>query len=131
MHIFLDNFHQGGTYTAQIASHQSELRTEEKFTDQQYLFITSLQTDYLNLDSSSGSGRSNERENSVHTKCTFCGGANHPAEKWFKRIIKYKEKYREAGNLDRQHTEHIPRICFICGSADHLIDKCTKPSKDN
>ena len=26
MHTFLDNFHQGGKYSAQIASHQAELR---------------------------------------------------------------------------------------------------------
>ena len=26
MHTFLDNFHQGGKYSAQIATHQSELR---------------------------------------------------------------------------------------------------------
>ena len=26
MHTFLDNFHQGGKYSAQIASHQTELR---------------------------------------------------------------------------------------------------------
>ena len=50
MHIFLDNFHQGGKYTAQISSHQEELRSEEKFTDQKSLSITSLQTDCLNLD---------------------------------------------------------------------------------
>ena len=29
MHIFLDNFHQGGKYIAQISSHQEELRREE------------------------------------------------------------------------------------------------------
>ena len=34
MHTFLDNFEQGGKYSAQIASHQAELRREEKFTDQ-------------------------------------------------------------------------------------------------
>ena len=34
MHTFLDNFHQGGKYSAQIASHQEELRREDKFTDQ-------------------------------------------------------------------------------------------------
>ena len=28
MHKFLDNFHQGGKYSAQIASHQAELRIE-------------------------------------------------------------------------------------------------------
>ena len=30
MQIFLYNFHQGGKYTAQIASHQTELRREGK-----------------------------------------------------------------------------------------------------
>ena len=34
MHTFLDNFHQGGKHSAQIASHQAELRREEKCTDQ-------------------------------------------------------------------------------------------------
>ena len=34
MHIFLDNFHPGGKYSAPIASHQVELRREHKFTDQ-------------------------------------------------------------------------------------------------
>ena len=33
MHTFMDNFHQGGKYSAQIASHQSEWIREEKFTD--------------------------------------------------------------------------------------------------
>ena len=33
MHTFLDNFHQGGKYSAQIASHQAELRREEKLTE--------------------------------------------------------------------------------------------------
>ena len=63
MHIFLDNFHQGGKYTAQIASHQSKLRREEIFTNQKYLYISSLQTDYWNLDSSSSSVKKNEKEN--------------------------------------------------------------------
>ena len=36
MHTFVDNFHQGGKYSAQIASHQAELRREEKFTDQKH-----------------------------------------------------------------------------------------------
>ena len=34
MHIFLDNFHQGGKYSAQIASNQAELRIKGTFTDQ-------------------------------------------------------------------------------------------------
>ena len=33
MHNFLDNFHQCGKCSAQIASHQAELRREEKITD--------------------------------------------------------------------------------------------------
>ena len=33
MHIFLDHFHQGGKYSAQIASHLAELRIEVNFTD--------------------------------------------------------------------------------------------------
>ena len=53
MHIFLDKFHQGWKYTAQMASHQAELIKEKKITDQKYLSITYLQTDYLNLDRSS------------------------------------------------------------------------------
>ena len=32
MHKFLDNLHQGGKYSDQIASHQAELSREEKFT---------------------------------------------------------------------------------------------------
>ena len=36
MHTFLDNFHQGGTYSAQIATHQAELRREGNFTDQNF-----------------------------------------------------------------------------------------------
>ena len=81
MHTFLDNFHQGGKYSAQIASHQTELRREENFTDQKSLNISSLQTGYLNLDSSSGFGRNSERENTVQTKCTFSGDTNHSAGK--------------------------------------------------
>ena len=89
MHTFLDNFHQGGKYSAQIASHQAELRREEKFTVQKSFNISSLQTDYLNLDSSSsGSCRHIERADSVQEKCTSCGGNNNSAEKCFKRIKK-------------------------------------------
>ena len=80
MHTFLDNFHQGGNYSAQIASHQAELRREEEFTDQKSLYISSLQTDYLNLEGSSDSIRNIERAHSVTTKCTFCGGNNNSAE---------------------------------------------------
>ena len=80
MHTFLDKFHQGGKYSAQIASHQVELGREETFTCQKSLSISSLQTDYLNLYSSSGYGRNSERANTVHTKSTFCGVVNHYVE---------------------------------------------------
>ena len=86
MHKFLDNLHEGGKYSAQIAIHHAELSREEKWTDQKLLNISSLQTDYPNLDSSSGFGRNSERANTVQKKCTFCGGTNHSAEKCFKRI---------------------------------------------
>ena len=71
MHTFLYNVHQGVKYSAQIASHQAELRKEEKCTDQKSLNISSLQTDYLNIDSSSGSSRNSEIAHAVQTKCTF------------------------------------------------------------
>ena len=82
MHIFLDNFHQSGKYSAQLASHQVELRREEKYPDQKYLNISSLQTYYLNLDNSiSGSSRHNEKANSAQTKRTYSGINNHSMEK--------------------------------------------------
>ena len=78
MHKFLDNFHQSGKYSAQLASHQAELRREEKCPDQKYLNISSLQTEYLNLDSSqSGSSKHNEKSNSVKAKSIYCGLTNH------------------------------------------------------
>ena len=104
MHTFLDNFHQGGKYSAQIARHQAKLRREEKFTDQKSLNISSLQTDYLNLDSSSGFRGESERENTIHKKCTFCGSTNHSAEKCFKRIFKKKDKSRTADASDNRRT---------------------------
>ena len=95
MHTFLDNFHHGGKYSSQIASHQVELRREENFTDQKYLTISSLQTDYLNLDISSGFGRNSERANTVHTKWNFCGGVNHSQ----KNVSKGSDTKRK--NLER------------------------------
>ena len=129
MHTFMDKFHQDGKYSAQIASHQAELRREEKFTDHESLNISSLQTDYLNLDSSSGFGRNSERANNDQKKCTFYGGNNHSAEKCFKRIKQEKEKSRAAGHLDNRQTEWTPRKGFICGYEDHLISKFLKATK--
>ena len=62
MHTYLNNFQQSEKYSAQLASHQTELRREEKYPDQKYLNISSLQTEYLNLDSSQSSqGKHNEK----------------------------------------------------------------------
>ena len=107
------------------------MRREEKFTDQKPLNISSLQTDYLNIDISSGSSRNSERSNYVQTKCTFCGGNNHSAEFVFKGIRKEKEKARAVDISFNRHMECPPRKCFRCGSEDHMIAKFPKPTKDN
>ena len=109
MHTFLDNFRQGGKYSAQIAIHRAELRREEIFTGQKSISVTSLQTNYLYLDSRSGFGRNGERLNTVQKSCAFCGGNDHSAEKYFKRIRQEKEKYRVAGDSDNRRTERTPR----------------------
>ena len=88
MHIFPDNFHQGGRYNTQIASHQAELKIEGKFTDQKSLSISYLQSDDLNIDTSSSSSRNNEGANLVQAKCTLCGGTNHPTENIFEIMRK-------------------------------------------
>ena len=51
-----------------IKEEKAELRKEENFIDQKSSSIAYLQTDYLNLYSSSGSGKNNGRANLVHTK---------------------------------------------------------------
>ena len=92
MHTFLNNLQQGGKYSAQIASHHAELRRDEKLTDQKSLEISSLQTDYIDSDISSGFGRDSERAHANQTECTFCRGVNHSTEQCFKRMRKEKEK---------------------------------------
>ena len=126
MHTFLDNFEEGGKYSAQIASHQAELRREEKFTDQKSLNISSLQTDYLNLDSSSGFDRDSDRAYDVQTECTFCGGVNHSSEQFFKKVRKEKEKAYAVDVSSYIQMERPPWKCFRCGSEDHMIAKCPK-----
>ena len=131
MHTFLDNFYQGGKYSVQIASHQAELRREEKFTDQKSLNISSLQTDYLNLESNSVFVRNSERSHDVQKKFTFCGGVNHSAEKCFKRIRKEEVNARVVDVSSNRQMERTPQKRFRCGSEDHMIAKCTNPPKDN
>ena len=70
--------------------------------DQKSLNISSLHTDYLNIDSRSGFEKNSERENTLQTKCNFCGGVNHSAETFFKRIIQEKEKACAAGHSDNR-----------------------------
>ena len=106
-------------------------KRRKKITDQKYLSITSLQTDYLNLDTISGYGRNNERAKLVQTNCTFCGGTKHSAEKFYKRIRKDKEKSRAADDSDRQRTGCTTHKCFRYVSLYHLISKYPKPPKYN
>ena len=82
------------------------------------------------MDRSSGFGRNIEGANTVHTKCTFCGGANHSAE-FFNSIRQVKEKSCAAGYSDNRQTECTPRKRFRCGSEDDLIAKFLKPPKEN
>ena len=132
MHTFLDNFHQSGKYSAQLASHQAELRREEKYPDQKCLNISSFQTDYLNLDNSvSGSSGHNERAHSVQTKCTFFGLNDHSAEKCFKRIRQEKGKARAVGISSNRNSDRPSRKCYRCVSEDHMIAKFPKPPKDS
>ena len=107
------------------------MRREEEFTGQKSLNTSSLQTDYLNLDSGSGYSRNSEIAHSIQTKCTFCGGYKHSAEKFFKRIRKEKNKSRAVDVSSNRNTESPPRKCFRCGSEDHMIAKYPKPQKDN
>ena len=92
--------------------------------------ISSLQTEYLNLDSSlSGSSKRNEKANSGKTKCTFCGLSNHSVD-FFLKIRKDKEKAHSTGALSNKHSDHPARKFFRYRSEDHLIAKCPKPPKD-
>ena len=94
--------------------------------------ISSLQTDYLNLDSSSsGSSLHSERAHSVQAKFIFCGGNNQYAKKCFKRIRKEKEKACAFDVSSNRNSERPPQKCFRCGSEDHMIAKYPKPPKNN
>ena len=101
------------------------------YSDQKCLNISSLQTEYLNLDSSQSSqGKHNEKANSAKAKCTYCGLTNPSVEKCIKNIRKEKGKARSAGASTNKNSDPPPRKCFRCGSEDHLIAKCPKPPKD-
>ena len=102
------------------------------YPDQKYLNISSLQTEYLNLDSSQSSqGKHNEKANTVQTKCTYCGLNNHSVEKCFKTIRKEKEKARSAGTSSNKNLDRPDRKCFRCRSEYNMIAKFPKPPKDS
>ena len=88
--------------------------------------ISSLQTDYLDLDSSSGFDRDSERAHDVQRECTFCGGANHSAEQCFKKVRKENEKACSVDVSSYRQMECPPWKSFRCGSEDHTIAKCPK-----
>ena len=91
MYTFLDNFHQSVKYSAQLTSHQAELRREEKYPDQKCLNISSLQKLYLNIENSlTGYSRHSEKYNSAKAKCTYCGLNNHSVENASKRSERKK-----------------------------------------
>ena len=50
-------------------------------------------------------------------------------KKKIKKIRKDKEKYRAAGDLDRQRTERPDRKFFGCRYVHHIINKCLKPPR--
>ena len=76
--------------------------------------ISSLQTDYLNLDSRSGFGGNSERENTVQTKCTFCGGTNHSAEKNSKGLdTKRKKLVRLVLRTTDERNGHIKDVLDV------------------
>ena len=94
--------------------------------------ISSLQTEYLNLDNSnSGSNKHNDKANSTQTNCTYCGPSNHSVEKCFKKIRKEKDKARSAGALSDKNSDRPARKYFRCGSEYHLTAKFPKPPKDS
>ena len=88
--------------------------------------ISSLQTDYINLDISSGFGRDSEKAHAVQTECTFCGGVHQSAEQCFKSIRKEKEKASAVDVSSNRQMERTPRKCFTYRSEDPMIAKCPK-----
>ena len=94
--------------------------------------ISSLQIEYLNLDSSqSGYSKHNEKAKSAKSKCTYCGLTNHYVGKCFKNIRKEKEKARSDGTSSKNNSDRPARKCFRCGSKDRLIAKCPKPPRES
>ena len=93
--------------------------------------ILSLQTEYLNIDSSqSGSSKHNKKAKSAQAKCTYCGFSNHSVEKCFKKIRKEKEKARSADTSPNKNSDLPAWKCYRYGSENRIIAECPKPPKD-
>ena len=69
MHIFLNNFQQNIYYTD--SNPPGRVENRKIFTDLNSLSISSLQSDYLNIDNTEYSGRNNDRENIVQANALF------------------------------------------------------------
>ena len=52
-------------------------------------------------------------------------------EKCFKNTRKEKEKAHSAGTSSNKNSDCPAGKCFTCGSEDHLIAKCPKPTKES
>ena len=98
MHTFLDNFLHSGRYSAQLVSHQAEFRREKMYPDQKCLNISSLQTEYLNLDSSqSYQGKHNEKAKSAKAKYTYCDSTfQQVTHKGGESAINYIKRFQNA-----------------------------------
>ena len=73
----VDNFQQGGNYSAHIEKHQAELKRKEDIIDQKSLSTSDLQINYLNLVNLV---RNNEREHFARSRFSHCG-VSCPTEK--------------------------------------------------
>ena len=87
---------------------------EETFTDEKSLNISSLQTDYLNLVSSSGFGINSERAKNVKKNCTFCGGTNHSAENNSKGLDRKRKKLVRLGiQTTDERNRHLENVLDV------------------
>ena len=74
VNTFFTNYQQGVKYSAQIESHEAEMRRKGKVIEKKSLSISDLQIDYLNLENLV---RNNEREIVAQSRFSHCGGL-HP-----------------------------------------------------
>ena len=101
------------------------VRIEEKITDQKYLSISSLQTDYLNLDSISGFGINSEISNTVQKKCPFCGGVNQSADRKRKKILRLVIRTTDEVNGRLGNVLYVDlKITYLINLRSHYNREC-------